>query len=989
VTSRWETIFDQLVEESAEVRQARLDELAVNEPELARFVARLLAADRTEEGLVGTPILAASPVFVAAALESGVAMAEALTTDLSDGGGAAGRPGAPPQRPSQETIGPYRLVRCLGEGGMGEVFLAERSDGEFEQRVALKRIRAGLDSRAIAERFLRERQILARLDHPGIAHLLDGGSTEEGDPYFVLEHVEGEPITQWCARRAASLETRLGLMIEVADAVDAAHRQLVVHRDLKPTNILVTAGGRVKLLDFGIAKLLQAEAFDERQTQLGGQPLTPAYAAPEQILGEAVTTATDVYSMGALLFELLTGRPPFDRGGRPLPALARAVDSETLERPSVVAAAADDLEPERETLRGFASRLSGDLDTIVLKALNRDPARRYPSAAAFGDDLRRFLAGRPVAAQPDSAAYRMRRFIGRHSLAVASGLVGVAALVAGVGVVLWQAGVARGEARRADRVKSFLIELFREADPSQTLGETISAREILEKGARRLDLELADEPALRAELLDAVAQVERNLGLLDAAAGRADAAIALRRGAAEGAPRDLAASLVTRAEIHFDHGDLVPARASLEEALRLAPELATFASPLARRFSEARFAVLGQQLDVAEAEALGRRALAAELARPESDPLEAAHWRLGLAGLLIDASRVTEGEPFVRAALPALAETKGKNPLRVATARLQAGEMLDVLGDDEEAARWLVSGLELYRSVLGADHPEVALWEIKLGYYWSENRRFDEAESVLQHAVKILRGIGHYDAGSAMRYLGFVSQGRGQFDVAYERFVEAERIFRDTLGEDGPLQRAARSSQGSALARAGRFAEAKPLLERMVEETERIDGPQSLPLRAALKPLGEVERELGRPERALELHRRALEIERKVFGRDDHLGIAASRFQLALDHAAVAERGDAASWSAAAEEIARAISVARQLDPAAPRLAEYLQASARIALGGGDAATARRDLTEALARFRAQDGPGHPRTAAAERELAALDPPRGPAAKAVRIGPSP
>ena len=216
---------------------------------------------------------------------------------------------------------------------MGVVFLAERSDGEFEQRVALKRIRAGLESSAIAERFLRERQILARLEHPGIAHLLDGGSTDDGDPYFVLEHVEGVPITVWCEQRSAPLEARIRLMIEVADAVDAAHRQLVVHRDLKPTNILVTASGRVKLLDFGIAKLLVAEAFDERQTQVGGQPLTPAYAAPEQILGEAVTTATDVYSMGALLFELLTGRPPFDRAGRPLPALVRAVDAETLERP--------------------------------------------------------------------------------------------------------------------------------------------------------------------------------------------------------------------------------------------------------------------------------------------------------------------------------------------------------------------------------------------------------------------------------------------------------------------------------------------------------------------------------------------------------------------------------------------------------------------------------------------------------------------------------
>lgn len=978
MTKRWEGIFDELVEESAEVRAARLAELATHDPGLARFLAELLAADRTEEEFIGAPLLARAPVFVASALESGV--------NRLDRDPVAGEDAVVLAGDEAETIGPYRLVRCLGEGGMGEVFLAERSDGEFEQRVALKRIRAGLESQAIADRFLRERQILARLDHPGIAHLLDGGSTDDGDPYFVLEHVEGVPLTQWCEQRAAPLEQRIRLMIEVAEAVDAAHRQLVVHRDLKPTNILVTASGRVKLLDFGIAKLLQAEAFDERQTQVGGQPLTPAYAAPEQILGEAVTTATDVYSMGALLFELLTGRPPFDRAGRPLPALVRAVDSETLERPSVVAAGADAGEPERETVRGFAPRLAGDLDSIALKALNRDPARRYPSAAAFADDLRRFLAGRPVKARPDSAGYRLRKFVGRHSLGVAAAIVFLAAVVTGIGVVLWQAGVARGEARRADRVKSFLIELFREADPSQTLGETITAREILEQGAARLDEQLVEEPAVRAELLDTIAQVERNLGLLEPAARHADTVIAQRRAAAGGPPQDLAASLVTRAEIHFDQGDLAPARALLDEALSRVPGLDSIATPLGRRWCEVRYGVLGQQLEITEAESLARKALAEAEAHEDPDPLDVVHWQLGLAGLLADSSRVAEAEPLVRATLPALEETKGRNPLRLASARLQAGEMLDVLGDDEAAEKWLDSGLALDRSALGPDHPEVALWEIKLGYHWSEARRYDDAERVLIHAASVLRKIGHYDAGSALRYLGFVEMGREQFDRAYEHFVEAEGVFRQALGDDGPLQRAARLSQGWALVKARRFTEAKPFFDQLAAEMERVDGPQSLPLRSALKYLGEVERELGAPALALEHHRRTLEIELRVFGKDEHIAIAATRYQLALDQLAMA---DAASWTSAAAEIATAIALVRKLDPEAPRLDEFLQASARIALRRGDETAARRDLTEAVARFRAHDGPTHPRTVTAERELAALDKTDRPFQKLQRPGPSP
>ncbi|MEO8275770.1 MAG: serine/threonine-protein kinase [Thermoanaerobaculia bacterium] len=980
MTNRWETIFDELAEAGLEERTARLAELATKDAELARFLTGLLAADETRLEFIGSPILARAPAFVASALEEGVD--RRAHGDEQEAGSAAGQG-------LQETIGPYRLVRCLGEGGMGEVFLAERVDGEFEQRVAIKRIRAGLESKAIADRFLRERQILARLEHPGIAHLLDGGSTEDGDPYFVLEHIEGVPITTWCEQRAAPLEQRLRLMIEVADAVDAAHRQLVVHRDLKPTNILVTASGRVKLLDFGIAKLLQAEAFDERQTQLGGQPLTPAYAAPEQILGEVVTTATDVYSMGALLFELITGRPPFDRAGRPLPALARAVDSETLERPSVVAATAGPDEPEREIVRGFAGRLAGDLDTVVLKALDREPARRYPSAAAFGDDLRRFLEGRPVTARPDTSGYRARKFIGRHRWAVAAGALSAVALVAGIGIVLRQSGVARDEARRADRVKSFLIDLFREADPSQTLGNTITAREILDKGATGLEAELVEEPAVRAELLDAIAEVERNLGLLDPAAKHSATALGLRRALRSGERRGLAASLVTEGEIQFDRGELVAARERLEEALRVAPGLDSLSTPLGRRWTTARLGVLGQQLDIESAEPLARRILAEAESAPIPDPLEIAHWRLGLAGLLVDSSRVGEAEPLLRQSLAALVETHGRKPLELATARLEAGEMLDLLGDKDAAEHWMGEGLDLERSALGADHPEVALWEIKLGYLLSERRRFDDAERILQHAVSVLKPLGHYDAGSALRYLGFVSMGRERFDEAYGYFLDAEQLFRETVGDEGGLPRAARLSEGWALLRAKRYDEARKALESTVAETSAADGPESLPLRTAIKYLGELERETGHPEKALEMHRRALAIELKAYKKDEHLGIAASKYQIALDLMA---ENRAEVLAEAGSELADAIAMVRKLDPDAPRLEDYLLASGRQAMRLGDREKAGHDWSEAVTRYRAHDGPTHARTLAAERELAQLAPPGvidGTAKTASRRGPQP
>jgi murein DD-endopeptidase MepM/ murein hydrolase activator NlpD len=397
---------------------------------------------------------------------------------------------------------------------MGEVFLAERADGAFEQRVALKLVKRGMDSEEIVRRFERERQILARLEHPGIARLLDGGTAPDGRPYFVLELVAGEPILAYCRRVKASFEERLRLVIDACEAVDAAHRSLVVHRDLKPSNLLVSAEGQVKLLDFGIAKLL-AEAPEEIATQQMRMLLTPAYAAPEQILGEPVTTATDVYALGVILYELLTGRSPHPRGRTPA-AVASDAGGETVERPSAVLREADPESggegagiPDR---RRFARRAQGDLDTVVLAALHRDPRRRYGSAAELGTDLRRFLEGKPIRARADSALYRGRKFLLRHKLASAALLAAVLSLVLGIGVSARQARIATAQAQRAERVKGLLLSIFREANPESGQGPELTAREILADGARRVETKLALEPEVQAELFDAIAQIDQSLG---------------------------------------------------------------------------------------------------------------------------------------------------------------------------------------------------------------------------------------------------------------------------------------------------------------------------------------------------------------------------------------------------------------------------------------------------------------------------------------------
>ncbi|NIR60341.1 MAG: serine/threonine protein kinase, partial [Gammaproteobacteria bacterium] len=336
---------------------------------------------------------------------------------------------------------------------MGVVYLAERADGQFEQRVALKLIKRGIDTDEIIERFLQERQILARLDHPNIARLLDGGVTETGQPYFAMEYIAGVPLTAYCDEHRLDVEARLRLFEHVGEAVQYAHRNLIVHRDLKPSNILVTEDGTVKLLDFGIARLMDDEAAPAL-TQTGMRVLSPAYAAPEQVAGEPVTTATDVYSLGVVLYELLTGHNPHaerPEGGRDVKRPSAAVtstaarldgSSETGTPQEIARSRAT--QPER-----LRRRLSGDLDTICLKALRPEPEQRYDSAAAFGEDLKRHLAGLPVEARAGAAGYRLRKFIRRNRMLVgATGLV-ILALGVGLAATLWQAQRARTQAARA------------------------------------------------------------------------------------------------------------------------------------------------------------------------------------------------------------------------------------------------------------------------------------------------------------------------------------------------------------------------------------------------------------------------------------------------------------------------------------------------------------------------------------------------------------
>ena len=393
-----------------------------------------------------------------------------------------------------QKVGAFRLTELIGQGGMAAVFLAIREDADFDQQVAIKLLQRGLFSEFEQQLFRRERQALASLSHPHIARLIDGGIADNGVPYLAMEYVDGDPITRYCADQCIDITARLKLFVMVCRAVDAAHRALIVHRDIKPSNILVTTDGSVKLLDFGIAKLLLSD--DQTPTRTGLAALTPEYAAPEQFDGGNITTATDVYALGVLLHELMLGeRPQHDSAQRPSQRAAHLPAGVTL--PALP-----------HSLRRL---LKGDLDNIILKALEREPQRRYASAGAMAEDIERHLLGQPVTAHPPSAWYRTGKFIRRHR----GGVVVTALLVLGVltslGLALWQASIARQEAARANTVRDFMVDLLRRTTPATAQSERPDVPTLVYTAASALPNELIDQPETRIELLYTLGNVLRHM----------------------------------------------------------------------------------------------------------------------------------------------------------------------------------------------------------------------------------------------------------------------------------------------------------------------------------------------------------------------------------------------------------------------------------------------------------------------------------------------
>lgn len=456
-------------------------------------------------------------------------------------------------------IGPYRLMRPLGAGGMAEVWLAARNDGAFTREVAIKllyRQSASRHRESFAQRFRRERDILAGLNHPHIAGLLDAGVTPSGQPWLALEYVHGEPLTAWCDRVQLDLRGRVQLFLQVLQAVQHAHANLVIHRDLKPANILVTPQGQAQLLDFGIAKLIEAEGTGSTETELtrvAGRPLTPQYASPEQVRGLPLSTASDGYSLGVILYELVCGQRPYELKLESAAQLENAILEVDPRAPSRRSLSEDDAKVRGTSLRGLRKALANDLDAIVLKAMSKEPGQRYGSIEAFRLDLKRWLEGEPVQAKPPTTAYWLRKFVARNRLGVGLGAGALVSLIAVTAIAVVLGLHAREESARAVAARDFLIDIFRQADPDLSHGADITAKQLLDQGKKIILGTLKSQPLLQAELLRGISDAQFGMAEYHKADETWSHVVNLYRDA--GAPREAALNMAEQAEVARAMGD--------------------------------------------------------------------------------------------------------------------------------------------------------------------------------------------------------------------------------------------------------------------------------------------------------------------------------------------------------------------------------------------------------------------------------------------------
>jgi serine/threonine-protein kinase len=773
-------LLDEAMTLPHDARRAWLDALPPEAAVHRDVLGRLLAADETLEPLLQMP------------------------SDAPSAGESSLKPGA--------RVGPYVLRTEIGRGGMGSVWLAERADGTMRRTVALKLPHMGW-APGFVERLARERDIVASLEHPNIARLYDAGVDDIGRPFLALEYVEGVPIDRYCDDHRLGVRGRLGLILQIARAVAHAHTRLVVHRDLKPSNILVTGDGEVRLLDFGVAKLLQEGEGDEGTdlTRLHGRALTPAYASPEQLRGDRAGTESDVYSLGVVAYELLTGERPFQLAGGDAAQWSSMLESTPVP-----------LASHRANDAAVKRQLAGDLDAILNKALKKDAAERYPTVAAFAQDIERYLGHEPVQARPDSVAYRLRKFVARNALYVGAGSLIAAALVAGTGVALWQAREARSEAARADEVKRFALSIFENADSDAGAGSATTAADLLAQAQQRVDRELGARPAIAVELLTSIAYSQIGQGRIDDAAKAAARAAELGRRALGPDQRlTLAAEVVEARAMNYlgrSSEAITLSKDTIERARRIGAQREV---SYALQTLSSAYINLG---DAAASVAAARDAVDTVTRNPASfSALEKGVAWLSLAGTLRSTGRpglLEAAQNGVALMNEAYGDRAALPPLHARVLHAQA--LIEEAGEVRRGLDELTRAVEDTRALLGPTHPRLMLYANFLGDGRFDTGDYAGAADAYGTALRIAhegKQAGPDDIATLELALAGALAALGRYDEALAHANAAHEVLAD-VADDPSFVRQIEATRALPLIRLGRLDEADRLLTPLLPQSE-------------------------------------------------------------------------------------------------------------------------------------------------------------------------
>jgi len=781
-------------------------------------------------------------------------------------------------------IGPYQILEEIGSGGMGAVYLAKRADGQFEQQVALKLIKPGMHSVDIVNRFERERQILAQLQHPHIARLLDGGLSDEGLPYFSMEYVSGLPIDTYCNIRRLTVNQRIDLIITVCQAVQFAHNNLIIHRDLKPGNIIVTDEGAVKLLDFGIAKVFDEDQDLPALTRTGTYALTPEYSAPEQIRHQRVTTATDVYALGLILYELLTGERPYRFESSSLFDIERVISDTEPERPSSAirklqakaSAGKDDrlqiISHARQiSTERLRRKLTGDLDNICLIALKKEPERRYGSAEQLKQDLERYLNGLPVKARKESLSYRMQKFTRRHRWGVITSTIVTFLLISVVTYYTIRLSSQRdravAEAQKALAVSTFLTDLFKVADPYESKGRTITAREILERGAVRVESELQDQPETRATMLDVIGNVYYSLGLYEEARPLIEKSLAIRDSLFGPDHPQVARSLIPLGTIIGSEGDYESAIAYFNRALAI--DRASL-NPDDPKFAEDYYGLAwawNLRGYYAKADTLYQKTL--KIQRLHNDP-DLGVTLNDLALLRHELNRYDEAAAYFKESLKLLKEIHGEVHPEIATTLYNYAQLLRDMDRIDEAITIHRKVLEMDHQLYGEEHPNVAYSLNGLASLLVKTGNLDEAEKMYRQALAMRRkllGNLHPDVGYNLNSLGRVLLQEGKYEEAKGLFFKALEIHRQANGKTHPAVIRTLKNIGKTYYCQKEYQNSKEYLTKALEMSQHVLGIRHFTTANTMLSLSKTLSALGDFKQALHFAQTALKNAVELLGK--------------------------------------------------------------------------------------------------------------------------